>query len=155
MRWSAWKSMRAGVQVLSGTSLALAVGCSGEPVAAKPLEPISLSAIEDVESAAQAARRRPQYDDRVALAGVTTPAEPAPADGPWFLRPAGQPEQTGIPPVQQQPVQSSNNPESFANASTANIRPEPVQPIQQPVVPVRPIRRGPPGGWRKAACGRG
>jgi len=103
MRWSAWKSMRAGVQVLSGTSLALAVGCSGEPVAAEPLEEMSLAAIEDIESAAQAARRRPQYDDRVALAGVTTPAEQPTADGPWFLRPAGQPQQVPVNPVQ--PVQ--------------------------------------------------
>jgi hypothetical protein len=112
---------------------------------------MSLAAIEEVESAAQAARRRPRYDDETALASVTTPA-PA-SEEPWFLRPAGQPQQSPVPPVQTQPIQSTPNPE-FQSASTANVRPE--RPIANPPVrPFRPVRRGPPGGWRKAACGRG
>lgn len=150
MRWSAWQSMRVGAQVLSGTSLALAVGCAGgEPAKAERMQPMSLAAIEQVEEAAQAARRKPRYETETALASTVTPevtpASPASGSEPWFLRPAGQ-AQPGFTP--EQPVSVSN--QSVSPSSQVNVVPE--RPRPQPVV--QPIQRRPPG-WRRAACGRG
>jgi hypothetical protein len=142
MRWSAWQTK--GAQVLSGTSLALAVGCSAEPIVKEELAPMGLTGIEQVEEAAQEARRRPRYrDDEVALAAAT-PAS-TPADAPWFLRPAGQ-SQPGA--AVEQPSQS------FANvAAERPLPPAVAEPVVQP-------RRNPPppprrGNWVRAACGRG
>lgn len=145
MRWSAWQTMRAGAQVLSGTSLALAVGCAGgEPTSAEKMRPMGLAAIEQVEEAAQEARRSPRYDTETALASVSTPAAEAPpsGDAPWFLRPVGQ----------SQPGFVSETPPGVANVAIApNVRPEPPRPPLQPIA--RPPR--PRGGWVRAACGRG
>ena len=148
MRWSAWQSMRVGAQVLSGTSLALAVGCAGgEPEKAERLEPMGLAAIEQVEEAAQAARRRPRHEDATALASSVSPAAAqAAASGsdPWFLRPAGQAQ----PGFVEQPTSVSN--QGVTQSSQVNVVPE--RPRPQPVV--QPVRPRPPG-WRRAACGRG
>ncbi len=106
---------------------------------------MGLAGIEQVEEAAQEARRRPRYrDDEVALAAAT-PA-PAPADAPWFLRPAGQSQPGAV--VEQPPSQS------FANvAAERPLPPAVAEPVVQP-------RRNPPppprrGNWVRAACGRG
>jgi len=144
MRWSAWQKGRVGVQLLSGTSLALAIGCSG-PSVKEELAPMGLAGVEQVEEAAQATRRRPtSYDDRLEFASATSQdSTRASADAPWFLRPAGEAQPGAvIEPPRPQP--------NFANVAVEQPRPI----ANPPPRPVRPINR--PGGWRvKAACGRG
>ncbi len=151
MRWSAWQKGRVGVQLLSGTSLALAIGCSGEPSVKEELAPMGLDGIEQVEEAAQAARRRPtSYDDRLEFASATSQeATTASGDAPWFLRPAGEAQPGAvIEPPRPQPI--ANTSPNFSNVSAEQPRPI----VNPPPRPVRPINR--PGGWRvKAACGRG
>ncbi len=136
MRWSAWKGAGLG---LSGTSLALAVGCAA-PAPVDELRPMSdttLSVASDAVTEAEADRERSErearrrVDEDIRYASSQSDA--------WFLRPVGEPDTSGTQNVVVQPEQAR---------PIANVSPEPVRPIARP----RPRNNS----WNiRAACGRG
>jgi hypothetical protein len=162
MRWSSM--VKVG---LSGTSLALAVcsaGCSSGDEATK--EPLAVEVAEIAADAKKEASRRAAYEeDAEARAAERRDVEDrlareererqlgsldaaAPNNNPWFLRPAGETQNTA----------SQNN--SVENRTsireTQPVQPKPVvsQPVVKPVQ-AKPVRDGRPWGIPRAACGRG
>jgi hypothetical protein len=148
MRWS--KGLWVG---LSGTSLALAVGCShgdAQPEATEAAETTAAEARTDAAGAdTKYETSKPGWSrssddareaDRVQQGAAPTFADTQSNSSPWFLRPPGSPD--------------PNAPRPITTASDVKVEtPKPVVGVVKPVQQSRPTP--PPGGWRRAACGRG
>jgi hypothetical protein len=148
MRWS--KGLWVG---LSGTSLALAVGCShGAGAEAEATESAAATAATtaDAEAGEKPAWSDERSDDAAkteasriedrSSPGGSVAATDANGASPWFLRPPGSPDPNA-------PIQSASD-----------VRPESPKPIVSPQT--RPIQTQPnprpKGNWSiRAACGRG
>ena len=145
MRWSSM--MKVG---LSGTSLALAVGCTEPAIDAEDLAFAAYDeAKDDVEAREEeqraAARERAIRDreDRVA------DASPIDDRSSWALRPAGDVTRTSV----DAPSPEANP--SLSNPPPKNVEQKPV--VATPVTPTKPkpVDNKKPWGWHRAACGRG
>ncbi|MFO0549287.1 MAG: hypothetical protein U0271_12920 [Polyangiaceae bacterium] len=166
MRWS---KVVLGVQLgLSGTSLALAVGCNS----AENASPAAESAKKDSAASYQSKEDRAADADRYAGSRNERRSEPTPAadtprserevasrdtpassDDQWFLRPVGQatPSDGSMAPQREQPPIS--NPQPVKTVATAQTQPP--QPKIKPT-PVQQVQPRPKNwGWQRAACGRG
>jgi hypothetical protein len=137
MRWS--KGLVIG---LSGTSLALAVGCS------HPKEDAAQDTQEVTVTAAAEEKKDDTWTNKSTLEKpADKPVEISqnqPGGSNWFLRPPGAPDPNTTPASNQTEVNSIKSP-TPAPTQTARI----VQTQQQ----VRPKNQQP--NWRMAACGRG
>lgn len=147
MRWSSF--VKVG---LSGTSLALAVGCSqpeGSERTAK-VEAVTDRALDEVSATV---RREQDRRDREARREAERQSTASTVENPWFLRPAGDTR-----------LSSAQNPPTTPETGTT-LRSNTQPPVGRPTV-VAPARPNPPvtqpaqarprdkGHWR-AACGRG
>ncbi len=148
MRWST--VVRNGVRVgLSGTSLALAMGCSTpEDVANREPETtveVELAATETENKPAslvdQERERAKEAEERARVEQARTSSDPS---SPWFLRPAGETTPASVQQSEQDRAIRSDPPQPVQTA-------KPLPPQPQPVVPI-----GRKPGWQhRAACGRG
>ncbi|NUP09106.1 MAG: hypothetical protein HOW73_23900 [Polyangiaceae bacterium] len=159
MRWSSM--VKVG---LSGTSLALAIGCSqpsseeavAETIAAddQAAEADEAKAKQDKEEEQAREDRRRERERRERLAAdaereraSTDPSQPT----PWFLRPAG-----NVTPASTQ--QSGTNGEQGRPLSNEQPKQQvvaPPQPAKPVVAQPQPINNKRGWGINRAACGRG
>jgi len=149
MHWGS--TLRQGLRVgLSGTSLALAVGCSDGADVSKEaaLEPAIEAAAQNVAEEARYQLDRSARNTR-RLAEETPQSNARPGEAtPWFLRPAGETQQTSS---ENQPLSQEREPVRSEQLPSV---PKPRQP--QPPKPVQLNNNRPRGGWgNRAACGRG
>lgn len=153
MRWSSM--VKVG---LSGTSLALAVGCTQPSIEEEPEPEVVATAQASDEEAEQAAAeeaRRADRERRTRLAALEEQERARasnPGETPWFLRPAGE-----VTPA------STEKANGEGDKPLVNTPPPPPKPVvaqptpPKPVVaqPGQPINNQKPWGWQRAACGRG
>ncbi len=148
MRWS--KGLWVG---LSGTSLALAVGCSHGDAQPEATETAAETALEaksdgaDVDTGYESSKpgwsrssETSREIDRLSDTRSPTFSDTRSNDAPWFLRPPGSPDPNAPPPV------------TTASDVKTEIK-KPIVGVAQPNPQPRPNPR--PKGWIRAACGRG
>lgn len=146
MRWSSSKLVKG----LSGTSLALAMGCSAGcstgPVTEKEdaLEPIVKQDLDDLSWHAGAAQKERGREARRSRSVEEPLATGGPA--PWFLRPVGDTA----------PVSTQRRVEPGPAITAPPPSPPPQANIVKPAVK-QPVKQPPrPKDWGvRAACGRG
>ena len=149
MRWSSL--VKVG---LSGTSLALAVGCTEPAIEEEPELDVVATATSDDEAesaAAEEAARRVDRDRRLRLAELEEQERVRasnPNETPWFLRPAGE-----VTPAS---VERANGEGDKKLEDNPPPKPVVAQPKPKPVAqPDKPSNNQKPWGWQRAACGRG
>src|SRR5438045_2520110 len=101
MRWSSLV-----VVGLSGTSLALAAGCSKNEDSGEKQAKVEIVAEQATDDMSAWVRRSIDRRDREARRQAERPEAPSSGPAPWFLRPAGDTTQTSA----QNPSPSETNP---------------------------------------------